>query len=325
MKKSLALLCVVLFVTEILYSCKSDNFADNMKNKRTISEQITSPSQKEFVIMVDSISQTYKKTRGISQADVSSASRKVLVGVVADGIGSVIGSGFVSIVTGFVASTAYDSYLSWVERQMSRTLTPVESNVKDINKDPKYNSISDSLKFVFSDNNPKNMEDSIGFMHNLMLNEVNLMNHTYSTDYGIDYDKLMDDAKNIATDIGYSCNQLDSLDARKIYAFYAEMNNVLIRLPEEHMSDDDAFFEIACSLEKILGKEKSVFISALSKSVFSYIGQNVDLQDITLYSNELNSVLKDSNLSDNDKTFCKKLFQVMVCSYAYWKCLRGVQ
>lgn len=69
----------------------------------------------------------------------------------------------------------------------------------------------------------------------------------------------------------------------------------------------------------MIGKDKAKFITVLSKSVFSCLEQDIEFETLLSYSKNIDSILKDSNLSEDDMKDCKKLLQTMISSYTYWK------
>lgn len=320
MKTFFILACIT--ATTLLTSCTAidDNLVENTVNRNIDFKQIDNLSQRSFLIAIDSINQSYiKPETRISMKDVSKASRFVLVGVIADGIGGCIGSGVASLFTGAAASYAYDEYLSWCQRRMTRSSAVLAKDIKDIEQDKHYNIINDSIKLIFCENNPKTVEDSIGLMHNKILNETKLLNNNYNIGDSIDYNQILADVISSASKFGVSYDESDHLDKVKLFAFYDNINKILFKSIDEKNSKEIAYNEIETSLENILGKDKGKFITVLCKSIFSCLGQDIDLETLLTYSKSLDSILKESKLSEDDMKDCKKLLQTMVSSYTYWK------
>jgi hypothetical protein len=320
MKTKLLLACIT--AATLVTSCTSieGNLVENTGNRNLDFKQIENPSQKRFLIAIDSINQSYiKPETRISMKDVSKASRFALVNVIADGIGGCVGSGIASWITGAAASYAYDKYLSWCERQMTRSSAVIAQDTKDIEQDKHYNIINDSIKLIFCENNPKTAEDSIGLMHNKILNETKLLNNNYNVGNSIDYNQILADVKSSANKLGVSYDESDHLDKVKLFTFYDNINSILLKSQDGKTSNEIAYDELEHSLENMIGKDKAKFITVLSKSVFSCLEQDIEFETLLSYSKNIDSILKDSNLSEDDMKDCKKLLQTMISSYTYWK------
>ena len=320
-KTKLLLACIT--VATLVTSCTSidGNVVENSRSRNLDFKQIKNLSQKRFLIAIDSINQNYiKNETRISMKDVSNASRFVLVNVIADGIGGCVGAGMASWITGAAASYGYDKYLSWCERQMTRSFVIA----KDIEQDKYYNSINDSIKLIFCENNPKTAEDSIGLMHNKILNATKLLNNNYNVGNGIDYNQILADVMSSANNLGVSCDEREYLDKVKLFAFYDRLNAILSKSRDRKKSNDIAYNELEVSLKNILGKDKAKFITVLSKAVFSCLGQDIELETLLSYSKNIDSILKDSDLSEDDMKDCKKLLQTMISSYTFWKSYTAV-
>ena len=192
-------------------------------------------------------------------------------------------------------------------------------DIKDIDQDKHYNIINDSIKLIFCENNPKTAEDSIGLMHNKILNETKLLNNNYNIGDSIDYNQILADVISSASKFGVSYDESDHLDKVKLFAFCDNINKILFKSIDEKNSKEIAYNEIETSLENILGKDKGKFITVLCKSIFSCLGQDIDLETLLTYSKNIDSILKESKLSEDDMKDCKKLLQTMVSSYTYWK------
>lgn len=320
MKTKLLLACIA--AATLVTSCTSidGNLVENTGNNNLDFKQIENPSQRNFLIAVDSINQSYiePETR-VSMRDVAKGSRFILVNVIADGIGGCVGSGIASWFTAAAASYAYDKYLSWCERQMTKSSSVLALNTKDIEQDEHYSIINDSIKFIFCDNNPKTTEDSIGLMHNKILNGTKLLNNNYNVGNSIDYNQTLEDVKSSAAKLGVSYDEIDHLDKVKLFAFYDKMNRILFKSQDGKTSNEIAYNELGNSLESMLGKDKAKFIAVLAKSIFSCLGQDIELETLLSYSKNIDSILKEANLSEDDMKDCKKLLQTMVSSYTYWK------
>lgn len=168
--------------TICLFACSSNseyNISSDIPKNDSDIELLTSDAQKEFLYTIDSINNEFNSVK--TRASVESFSRWGLLAL-ADGVGGCVGAGVVSWFTSAACSAAYDSYLTYCQSKMSRTgsIKNAAQAYADIMENKVYTELNRSIVFQFCGNCPKSPEDSIGYVHNQILNSLKIKGHTYN-------------------------------------------------------------------------------------------------------------------------------------------------
>ena len=103
--------------------------------------------------------------RAITQKDVTNFSRWILNAGV-DGLGGVAGGPYLGWLTGAAASSLYNKYL---DNTLAQTRS-IQQYV-DVTTNTEYNNLYKKIAFTFCNNTSKNKLDSIGYIHNEILNK----------------------------------------------------------------------------------------------------------------------------------------------------------
>lgn len=320
MKKKVLLTICTLLVSIVICSCSSNE--EVVKPTNNYAEQISDQARSNFVSSIDIINQKFQspKTRALTMKDVSDFSEWALCGIVADGLGGGVGG----LLGSAIASTAYAKYLNSVKQKMNTTRgLSDDASLKYINvyNDSLYKDVEPKISFVFCDGNPQNALDSIGIQHNQLLNEIEMNAADYTTTYGdIDYVKLVQESKRIASEIGLEGVTDNNIVNEDFLAFCDNTVKALASIPSNSENNDQAFDKITNSLKESakMNTNDAQFLAILAKLLVGPMVFDIDRENIYSYSMSLNDALKNSQLSEKDINYAKALFQVAVCSSLYW-------
>lgn len=155
----------------VIMSC-SNYESDEVVSAITIAENssiesLSSEAQKNFINEMCKINQEYQvpKTK-INQKDVANG-LKWLLNAGVDGIGGAVGGVALGWLTGAAASTLYSNYIDNIIKQGTRATS--NENI-DITKNKEYTELYKAVVFSFCNNSPTKAQDSIGYVHNEILN-----------------------------------------------------------------------------------------------------------------------------------------------------------
>lgn len=315
---SLICMCVIM-------SCSKSNDieVENVSNDYLGVEALASVAQQNFVNEVNAIAKEYQNpTTKIDQEDVAAAAEFVLEAAV-DGLCGAVGAGWFSWLTSAAGSALYIKYLDYyIEKGETRALSSFHMYM-DVTKSNVYNELFNRVAFKFCDGNPMNIQDSIGYIHNEILNEFMRQDSQeyFSVGGNVDLGLFYAKYKNALNDLGYSI--IDYSDENFEKDFRAFFDNVALPLTNVYtgrLSLDNAFLQIQQSfnMDAKFAEEDAKFLSLLAKNIVLSFSQGVSVNDLPSYAEKVNDALKHSDLSKDNIIMCKNFFQVMVCSYLYW-------
>lgn len=284
-------------------------------------EFLADANQKDFLHAIDSINEGYKKK--ITRGNNAEKFARWGLTAIADGIGGCIGVGVVSWFTGAAASTAYNLYLDHCQAIVSRaccSLPNITRGCDDSIKITDYEKINSVIAFQFCDNDPQVAQDSIGYAHNKLLDNIDLYNDCYLLGSHINYDYILDDCKNTAMNLELPYSEIETVDRQKYGEFCDNMILALSNLYDGAITYDAAFNNIEYLLKTTddITASEAKFISTLAKHIAMCLSEDIEINNIESYSEELSDAIKNSDLSESEISLCKKLLQTAVCSYAFW-------
>lgn len=319
-------LFLLLLTTCVIPSCSNNESGEVISTKNNNDgltlEMLSNEAQRNFIKDIDQINKEFQipKTK-ISQKDVAEGFKWILKAGV-DGIGGAIGGLAFGWLTGAAASTLYEVYLEKMEQKMTRTSSYYSYEYIDVAKNEEYNELYESLAFRFCDNIPKNTQDSIGYIHNEILNAFMVKNErNYILDNKIDFQSFYSDYKKMVKQLGYSSEYVDTVFNENLNNCFNSTIEALANLHVQTKADNNVFDEIELSLynNAILKKEDAKFLSLLAKNIILSFPRGMPVERLTSYSEKIKNALKHSELTAENISMCKQFFQTIVCSYIYWK------
>lgn len=313
---------LLLLVSFFFASCSVEVETDSNTERKTteVSEDFLTTQQVQFLNSVSSINQKYEQcTRG---AGAKFARWGLLA--IADGIGGCLGSGVASWITSAAASTAYDAYLNHCQRKMAKSLSfgSVQARRCVSTDDSLYQSVLQSVTFSFCDSLPQNATDSIGFVHNKLIEQTasNTNTEKYYINDSIDYDNIMSVCQIAASDLCYLNTEVLEINKSDFPKVCNNVINIFEKLQNNKITSDSAFMNIKDCLANVKEISNSaLFISLLARYISSCFSGEFQLNDVQSYADSLNLALKSANLSEKDNILCRKILQTAICSFLYWK------
>lgn len=355
MKKIILASVIILCGLSACNSNTDDGIASVPKTDIAVKDLLENKSQQDFLQAMDRISNDVGvHTRAVTAKNATDFGRWGLLAI-ADGCGGLIGSGFLSWLTSAATSSAYGLYLDKTIAKMSERRMEVEipekksllaehidiaewAGAKEImNDSAAYEMMNEDVAFLFSDNQPQVSEDSIGFVHNQILEQVyknnsisnsaSLTRAAYDIERGgktmSNFDDVWAANNKAAKELGYESREIN--EQKDKYDFYCKNIIPLIGKMNERVSQgnsnlNDIFQEMSIALNEYNIDAK--FVAALSQSIVKAYLTNVDRNNIKEFSEKINASLKNSNLSEKDKILAKKLLQTATSSYVFWSSLK---
>lgn len=160
-------------------------------------------------------------------------------------------------------------------------------------------------------------------MHNEILNAFMMNNNKkYISNGIIDFQLFYSDYKQTLKDLNYPYKDVDQILNQKISQCFDRIIKLLNSLSANEMHINAVFSQIEHSLydDASFKKEDAKFMSIFIKNVILLFPMYIPLDEIPSYSEKINNVLKQSELSESNILMCKSFFQTMVCSCIYWGC-----
>lgn len=312
----LAVLCTACF------SSQESTLQEQQSNVTKDIESLSLVSQKKFLYTMDSINGIYRRTP--TRQFVEKFSRFCVLAI-ADGLGGCVGGGISSWFTGAAASYGYDRYLDYCQNEMnkhSRCNTNIQHKKVTRAISSEYDNIEHDLAFTFCSNNPQNAQDSIGYAHNQILSQLIAKGEQGSSHTDVNYEEIESDCKQVFENLNYNFEEIENVDKSLFYDFCKQLTVALTQLQESKAKPEQAFKSIEKCLNSYFGNnpQKAKFVSLLSKSIAPCLSEGISFTDLQSYSKQLKVAIDSSDLSEEDISTCKKLFQTAVCSYVFWKC-----
>lgn len=313
---SLITMCVIMSCSHY----ESDEvISTNTPNENSSIESLSSEAQKNFINEICKINQKYQapKTK-ISQKDLANRV-KWLLNAGVDGIGGAVGGVAFGWLTGAAASTLYSEYLDNMVKQGTRASS---YEYVDITGNKEYKELYKAVAFSFCNNSPKDTQDSIGYIHNEILNAFMAKNkRNYISDNKIDFQSFYSDYKKTVTELGYPSEHVDKTFNQDLNDCFNNIIGALASLQANTRTVNDVFNEIELSLynKASFKKEDAKFLSLLFKNIVLSLSAGIPIEEMPSYSEKINNALKQSELTEENVLMCKSFFQTMICSYIYWK------
>lgn len=191
-----------------------------------------------------------------------------------------------------------------------------------ITENKEYKELYKAVAFSFCNNAPKDAQDSIGYVHNEILNVFMTKNkRNYMSNNTIDFQSFYSDYKRTVAKLGYPSEQVDKIFNQNINNCFNNIIVALSNLQANTRTVNDVFNEIELSLYKNANfkKEDAKFLSLLVKNIVLSLSEGIPVEEIPSYSEKINNALKQSELTEENVLMCKRFFQTMVCSYIYWR------
>ena len=239
--------------------------------------------------------------------------RRALAGTVDGCVGCVSGAatgGFGGLVFGGIASGLYDDYMDNIERRMSRSSTMKETTILPVQKQ--------HVIFQSDNGEPADFIDSIGYYHNLILDELKASGISYvHNDTDVDYEGIYKAVTTICKKYGICYNE-DNHD--KKLAIFAVTDNFIKIMAKDSIPDLDTCFNVienkkisslGISSEKM--KNLHQVCNKIVNSVVSTSSENA-----ISYGNEINKIVDNSSVSLPIKKEIKITNNIAVNSYLYW-------
>lgn len=295
----------------ILFSCsQEDKEITTMYDKENID---ISEAQSDFIKDMNDIGKKYQCTnsRAITQEDVANFSRWILNAGV-DGLGGVAGGPYLGWLTGAAASTLYDKYL---DNTLAQTRS-VQQYI-DVTTNTEYNNLFKEIAFTFCNNTSKNKLDSIGYIHNEILNKfmIESNNREYIQNKKIDFEQFFTDYKQIIEKLGYSTKDIDKAFNQNTILFLENMINAFAKA----QMNPENYHEALNSISYLQADNTdTIFLGQLMESIIQSFPNDIPSEQLSSYCKDLNNAINNSKLKEQDIIMCKSLLQTLSCSYLYW-------
>lgn len=297
--KKLLLFCIAL----LWFASCSNELHENVSNKIENEDLI-------FINLcssLDSIGAEYDspKTRAFN---LNKWGGKFFSAVV-DGVTGYI-SGPAGIVVGTLCSWAYDAYWERCTKLMSRTANMEKAVLRDTRITPTY---------VFAVKSELTREDSAGYYHNIILNELANSGKEYINDTGeIDYQNILTDCMEAAQKYGIA-PELSSTDKKKYIAFSKDVVESFSACAQGNATLEDAFNNVNSSyIEKFKVKpnlEKAEFFQSKIINILNSIERNDSIKE---YADKVNILLIKADIDSTLKSDLKTISDYTVNSRLYW-------
>ncbi len=299
-------------MSSALCSCSNeDKEITTMSNKSYIE---ISKAQSDFIKDMNNISEKYQNinTRAVTQEDIATASKWILNAGV-DALGGMVGGAALSWITSAAASSLYNAYLDNIIDQ-GRS---VQQHI-DVTTNAEYNNLYKEMAFVFCDNKATNKLDSIGYIHNEILNKfmAETNNRSYILNNKIDFQNFCSDYKQVIEKLDYPTDDIDKAFNQNTIAF---LENIISSFAKVQINPQNYHEALNSILSLRADNIDTVFLSTLIESIIQSFPKSIPAERLSSYFKEINNAINDSKLNDKETVMCKSLLQTMSCSYLYWK------
>lgn len=330
-KKSLFNNCrhflIVFGVFFSFYSCSTEVEDTNVSIKKNVASTKETKDNEaffKFVASMDSINQQfsfhcYPITRGKpvrGSQFVVKYGWKALSAVV-DGCASVIGTaatgGFGGLLIGTAASWLYDAHIERINKKLNtRSVTHIADTIR----------FSPPTCMAFMDKEHPTIEDSLGYIHNQVLADLDSIDHIYINDNGfINYHELLMDCASSLKKYGVDCrnimvdmnlvDKLKNVIQSTVFSFYKYGN--------DDLTYEGCFSNIQETLTIQFGNSSpSINILQTTQSKLLDVIPELSETEVKDYAAALNVAINNSDLAKGQKKEIKQTCDVTINSKLYW-------
>lgn len=313
MKIKLLLWSLIVCISTLLAGCsQSDNYVttDNSESQMVYANA----DFENLCKSIDRVNSSYQN--GITPLfDQTRVSDKTLIkwtkrGCVA--IADACTSAFLGFIGGTICSWAYDDYLDYVLKEVEKPVRKIISANHTISTD----SIIPS--YVYS-NGKKERIDSIGYYHNVLLQDLASSNKNYLLlDGNIDYYTLLRDCVTHAKKRGIN-EYICEADTNRIINFSKAAVSSLVKstLDCDSLSKTFSLLNEACA-PYLNNNDNIERIEAVESKILSVIANVDDESELDKYADEIIKIIEDSKVDNQLKGELKIVTSVSVNSKLYW-------
>lgn len=227
-----------------------------------------------------------------------------------DGITGYI-SGPAGIVVGTLCSWAFDEHWERCNRKLAKTL-PIRKVMGGGFEG------AEPLTYV-NCIGVHSKEDSIGYYHNLILNDLANSGKKYELPNGnIDYQSILNDCMEAAEKYGVNLN-ISKSDKQKFCVFSEDVVEMFTSCGQEKITLDDAFSGMNNSYTTLFGFKSNISkVETVQKKIIDVLNEVEDTDKVINYADQVYEILGKANISNDLKADLKTVTSVTVNSKLYW-------
>lgn len=162
-------------------------------------------------------------------------------------------------------------------------------------------------------------EDSIGYYHNLILNDLANSGKSYEVSNGdIDYQAILNDCMDAAEKYGVDLN-ISKSDQQKFCVFCKDVVETFTSCSQEEITLDDAFSEMNNSYITLFGVKCNIRkVETVQKKIINVLNDIDDKDKVNDYADQVYEIINKTNINSDLKADLKTVTSVTVNSKLYW-------
>lgn len=203
-----------------------------------------------------------------------------------------------------LASGAYDDYLDYVDRKYRVS--------------PKRNSriTSNSFQSVIFPSSAPSFVDSIGYYHNLVINEIQVSGQSFiDKDGEIDYNSYYDFIAKIAKAKGIASS--NSINKSLVFKYIASIIHPFAKLEEGNVDTIISIVFNDTYEDFKFGKAKTLMLQNVCEKII-YNDLSVNADQVVEYAAKVNDLITTSNVAIDTKVTMQVANNIAVNSSLYW-------
>ena len=299
MKKIFFFFAIVMTLTSVaLTSCDS--------SEDIVVESVKEQPDTELAKLYNSIDSLHNEYSDLSRSSFADKwGRRFLVATFDACVGAITAeTGPGAFVCSTIASGLYDDYLDAVDRRFSRTS---RSMTRSVSTTPQA--------VVFPTKTPC-FVDSIGYYHNLVINEIQSKGLSFIDKNGnIDYDSYYNEVMAVSKEKGISCNAI--INKPLVFRY---INSIIKPFAQIEEGDEETILSI------IFNGTYNAFNFDTSKTLqlrnvcnkIIYNDLSVNENQVIEYGTKVNELIVNSNVANDTKETMKVANNIAVNSSLYW-------
>lgn len=300
MKKIFFLFAIVMTLTTVaLTSCDS--------SEDILSESVQDLPDAELTRLynsIDSLHNEYSTTGVTRGATMDKWGRRFLVATFDACAGAITAeTGPGAFICSTIASGLYDDYLDAVDRRFSRSYN---SNTRSTSITPQ--------SVVFPTATPC-FVDSIGYYHNLVINEIKSKGQSFIDNGNIDYNSYYNEVLKISKENGISCNV--SINKPLVFRY---INSIIKPFAQIEKGDEETILSIIFNgtyNDFNFDDSKTLQLRNVCKKII-YNDLSVNEDQVVEYGTKVNELIVKSNVANDTKETMKVANNIAVNSSLYW-------
>lgn len=301
MKKILFLFAIVMTLTSIAFvSCDNSEDIANESVQDLPDAELT-----RLYNSIDSLHNEYSTSGDTRGSFLDKWGKRFLVATFDACVGAITAeTGPGAFVCSTVASGLYDDYLDAVDRRFSRAHS---SNTRSASGAPE--------NVVFPSSTPC-FVDSIGYYHNLVINEIQSEGRSFIDENGnIDYNSYYNEVLKISKENGISCNAI--INKPLVFRY---INSIIKPFAQIEKGNEETILSIIFNgtyNDFNYDDSKTLQLRSVCKKII-YNDLSVDEDKVVEYGTKVNELIVESNVTNDTKETMKVANNIAVNSSLYW-------